>query len=269
VEFASNFFLIKFFDGSKVKNMKSDWLQNEPSIILGIVRIKQPKYLLTVILAISLCFLMGCEKNDAASTSASNTVNQAEGQFDQEAYQKAKDEALADAEKALEARKRGAPMPPSQFRFPNTPEPEQGIPDYLNFYRINDHYPTYLLCQYDVDKKEYNQSVEARWFKTSLEQVRQSGPAKFPPIKWIAVIIVNGAEWQGASTYEQAHKVGAIFKASDVFNPSCDLSQLVAHADMNRHPFQYDTSQPTPGDQDRWLIVEQHAATNQTNTVSN
>jgi hypothetical protein len=56
--------------------------------------------------------------------------------------------------------------------------------------------------------------------------------------------------------------VGAIFKASDVFDSSRDLSQLVVEVNMDRHPFKYDTSQPTPGEQQRWIIVEQHAATN-------
>jgi hypothetical protein len=129
----SNFFLKKIFGGRRVGNMKSDTLLNEPGIILGIVRIKQTKYLLMVILAISLCLLMGCKKNDTTSASTSNTVNQAEGQFDQEAYQKAKDEAMAESEKEYKARLNGAPLPPSEFRFPNTPEPEQRIPNYLNF----------------------------------------------------------------------------------------------------------------------------------------
>ena len=132
---------------------------------------------------------------------------------------------------------------------------------------MNDHYPAYLLCEYDVEGTNYSQASEPKWFQASLEQIRQSGPEKFPPVvKWVAVIIINRAGWTNASTYEQAHKVGAIFKASDVFNPSFDLSQLVAQAGMDRHPFKYDTSQPTPGDQDRWLIVEQHAATNSAST---
>jgi hypothetical protein len=127
---------------------------------------------------------------------------------------------------------------------------------------MNDHYPTYLLCEYRVYEKKYNQSDEPGWFEAALKQVRESGPTNFPPIQWVAVIIANSADWESGSTFEQAYKVGAIFKVSDVFNPSCDLSQLVVHADMDRHPFKYDPSQPTPGDQDVWLIVEQHAATN-------
>ena len=71
-----------------------------------------------------------------------------------------------------------------------------------------------------------------------------------------------------ASTFEKSFKVGAIFKASEVFDSSHDLSQLVADAEMDRHPFKYDTHQPTPGEQQRWLIVERHAATNAPTTGS-
>jgi hypothetical protein len=80
----------------------------------------------------------------------------------------------------------------------------------------------------------------------------------------VAVAIHNRAEQKGVSTFEQSFKVGAIFKASDVFDSSCDLSQLTARADMNRHPFKYDPQQPTPGEQQRWLVVEQHATNNPT-----
>jgi hypothetical protein len=37
---------------------------------------------------------------------------------------------------------------------------------------------------------------------------------------------------------------------------------------MDRHPFVYDTQQPTPGEQQRWVIVERHAATNNPTTVT-
>jgi hypothetical protein len=219
------------------------------------------------VLAVGLFFLSGCGKNNGTSqlTAPQPTVEQStqsESGFDQQAYQKAKDEMVADAEKEYKARANGTPLPPSEFRFPNTPEPEQRIPDYLNFYCINDHYPTYLLCEYRVSDKNYNESDEPRWFEAALKQVHDSGPTNFPPVQWVAVIIANSADWESGSTFEQAYKVGAIFKASDVFSPSYDLSQLVAHAALDRHPFEYDTSQPTAGDQQRWLIVERCAATN-------
>jgi hypothetical protein len=163
----------------------------------------------------------------------------------------------------LKARVNGMSEPPSQFPLPNV-EGYAGhpLPDYVNFYCINDHYPNYLLCQYDVDEKNYDQSKESGWFKAALKQVRRSGPKKFPPIDWVAVVIDNGADWKGPGTFEQCYKVGAIFKASDVFGSSHELSQLVADAAKDRHPFKYDQIQPTPGDQQRWLIVERHSVTN-------
>jgi hypothetical protein len=176
-------------------------------------------------------------------------------------------EALKYSAKQAEDRAHGVPLPPSQFPFPNYDTgPGRPLPVHVNFYCINDHYPEYLLCQYDVDEKNHNQTDESKWFKTALKQARHSGPTKFPPIKWVAVIIVNRAGWNGASTFEQAHKVGAIFKASDVFDSSHALSQLVADAAMDRHPFFLDPqrSQYIPMEQQRWMIVERHAATNDT-----
>ncbi|HTV40819.1 MAG TPA: hypothetical protein VMF08_09600 [Candidatus Sulfotelmatobacter sp.] len=182
-------------------------------------------------------------------------------------YQRDKDAAFAYAAKQAEDRANGVPLPPSQFPFPNYDAgPGRPVPPYVNFYSINDHYPDYLQCEYDVDVKNYSQSDEPGWFKTSLEKIRRLGPKKFPPIKWIAVIIVNRAEWHGSSTFEQAHKIGAIFKASDVFDSSRSLSKLIASATMDRHPFFLDLRKPDlfPAEQQRWLIVEQHAATNDT-----
>jgi len=49
-------------------------------------------------------------------------------------------------------------------------------------------------CASMMLKKDYNQTNEPEWFKASLKQIRHSGPKKFPPIKWVAVIIVNRAE---------------------------------------------------------------------------
>jgi len=136
----------------------------------------------------------------------------------------------------------------------------------VNSYGVDDPYPNYLECVYDVDEKNYNQSKEPKWFIESLKQIRHLGPQKFPPIKWIAVVIKNRAEHKGASTFEQSFKVGAIFKASDVFDSSRDLSRLIAGAQMDRHPFKYDPHQPTMDEQQRWIIVEQHVATNNPTT---
>jgi hypothetical protein len=169
--------------------------------------------------------------------------------------------------KQREDRIRGIPPPLSQFPFPNIyGEPLHPRPNYVNFYAINDHYPDYLLCEYDVDVKNYNQSNEPKWFKAALKQARRSGTTKFPPIKWIAVIICNEAEWKDANTMDQAFKVGAIFKASDVFDSSKDLSQMIAAAAMDRHPFFLDRKRPDlfPAEQQRWVIVERHATNNPT-----
>jgi hypothetical protein len=136
----------------------------------------------------------------------------------------------------------------------------------VNFYQIDDRYPTYLLCMYDVEENHYDQVDEPGWFEKALQQIRSSGSQKVPPIKWIAVAIFNRAEHKGASTFEQSFKVGAIFSASDVFDQSRDPLQLVAQTELNRHPFKDD---PQGEPQQRWVIVEQHAATNHPTTGSN
>jgi hypothetical protein len=74
----------------------------------------------------ALFLLSGCGKDNEPSqsdaTSHQATVDQptqSQEGFDEEAYQKAKDEAMEASEKAYEARAHGAPLPPSQFHFPN------------------------------------------------------------------------------------------------------------------------------------------------------
>jgi hypothetical protein len=175
-------------------------------------------------------------------------------------------EAFQYADKQAEDRAHGVPLPPSQFPFPNVEGyAHHPPPAYVNFYAVDDRYPTYLQCDYDVDEKNYSQSDEPKRFKVALKQIRHSGPTKFPPIKWIAVIIYNRGDYKDKNTtFEQCTKVGAIFKASDVFDSSRDLSQLIAHTDMDRHPFKYDPNQSTPGEQRRWVIVERHATNNPT-----
>ena len=174
------------------------------------------------------------------------------------------EEALAFSRLLMKARVNGMPEPPSQFPFPNV----EGyalhpVPAYVNFYCMNDHYPNYLLCQYDVDENNYDQSKESGWFKVALKKIRRAGTKKFPPIEWVAVTIYNRGDYKDEhTTFEQCTKVGAIFKASDVFDSSRNLSELIASVAMDRHPFKYDLIQPTPGDQQRWLIVERHSVTN-------
>jgi len=188
-------------------------------------------------------------------------------------YQESKDAALAYAEMIYQRKIHNPELitnpPPSEWPFPNYQTGlGRPLPVRVNFYAINDHYPAYLLCQYDVKEKYYNQTNEPGWFKAPLKQIRHSGSKNFPPIKWVSVMIVDRGEFKDASTWEKCCKVGAIFKASDVFDSSCKLSQLIAHAEMDRHPYLYDQQQPTPGEQQRWLIVERHAATNPPTTGS-
>jgi hypothetical protein len=225
-------------------------------------------------MASSLGVLVGCVYGGEGSSGVLSTTNAppqmtapeftkqpGSNEADREAN-RAFDEYVA---KQREDRIRGIPPPPSQFPFPNVyGEPLHPRPNHVNFYRINDSYPTYLLCEYDINEENYSQSNEPKWFKAALKQIRSSGSKKFPPIKWIAVSIRNVAEHKDASTFEKSFKVGAIFKASDVFDSSSDLSQLFAHAGMVQHPFSLDLNRPAlfPAEQQCWLIVERHAATN-------
>lgn len=154
---------------------------------------------------------------------------------------------------------------PSQKSLPNfAAGPGLPLPLGMNFYQQDEHYPGYIICTYDVSEKHYDPANEPEWFRAAIVQIRGAGQDRFPSVSWFAIIIVNRAEWHGASTFEQAHKVGAIFKASDVFYPDNDPLQLIAHATMDRHPFHLDLqkSEYFPSDQQHWLIVERHAATN-------
>jgi hypothetical protein len=115
----------------------------------------------------------------------------------------------------------------------------------------------------------YDRTRESEWFKAALAGIRKSGSEKLPPIKWIAVIICNRREHKDAATFERSFKVGAIFKASDVFDSSRDVSQLILSAKMDRHPFKYDKHPRIVDEQQHWLIMERHAATNPPTTGSN
>jgi hypothetical protein len=182
-------------------------------------------------------------------------------------YQRQKEAALAYAEKVREERL-GNP-PTNEVALPN-PEGGPGMPFPIgvDFYETDPRYPEYLWCAYDVSEKHYDPSKEPQWFEAALLQVRAHGPKRFPPIKWVAVVIVNRAEHRGASTFEQCFKAGAIFRASEVFDSENDLRKTISRADVDRHPFRYDPQQPTPREQQRWVVVERHAATNHTATGS-
>jgi hypothetical protein len=201
--------------------------------------------------------------NSALAVAADQSTNQSDWQYEQR-RRDALAKAMADSEKDYEEKLLHPPTNKVIFLPNYQAGPLNPRPIHVNFYAINDHYQTYLLCQYDVDEKNYDQSGESGWFQAALKQIRKLGPQKFPPFKWVAVIISNRAEHKDASTFEQCHKVGAIFKAGDVFDSSSNLSKLIAGAEMDRHPFKYDTTQPTPGEQQRWVIVERHATNNPT-----
>ncbi len=240
---------------------------------------KQAEHFMWAILAIISCLFAGCGRHAETAMENSSATNLTQQEMEDRAriqsvnWQSPTDtsplaEAMRKADKIYQEKLRNPPTN-KEVPLPNYQAgPLNPRPAHVNFYAIDDRYPTYLQCQYDnVDEQNYDQSKEVKRFKASLEQIRQLGPKKFPPIKWVAVIIVNRAEWK-EGTIDQAHKVGAIFKASDVFDSSKDLSQLIASVDMDRHPFKIDRQQPTPGEQQRWIIVEQHAATNNPTTGS-
>ena len=75
-------------------------------------------------------------------------------------------------------------------------------------------------------------------------------------------MIVNRSENTDKSMFERSHKVAAIFNADNVFDCSHSLTHLVGNSEMDRQPFKYDLQQSTPGEQQRWMVVERHAATN-------
>jgi hypothetical protein len=171
--------------------------------------------------------------------------------------------ALERAAKAREERMQGIPLPPSQFPLPNPPTgPNLPLPICVNFYSVNDSYTNYLLCLYPVSENHYDPSNETNWFEAALLQVRTAGPEKFPPLKWVAIIIANRAEMTNTETIDQSHKVGEIFNARDVFGFEKSVREIIGQGQVDRHPFHLDSSQPTPSEQQRWLIVERHAATN-------
>jgi hypothetical protein len=154
--------------------------------------------------------------------------------------------------------------PTNDMGLPNfAAGPGLPLPLGMNYYQTEGHYPAYIICTYDVSEKHYDPANEPEWFKAAILQIRGAGQDRFPPVKWFVIIIVNRAEWHGASTFEQAHKVGAIFKASDIFYPDNNPIQLIKQAKMDRHPLLL-----TPNDEQNWPIVEQDA-TNSVTTAPN
>ena len=221
---------------------------------------RRPPLLCCILIA--QCVTAGCGRGNnnktspqqSSSTSTSGTVS--EQQASQGRYQQGKAAAMEYAQKVYEQGGLKSPVLPNYPAGPGRPSPVQ-----VNFYQIHDDHPDYLLCLFDVDESPYDPSEESRWFESALRQIRNTGQTRFPPVKWVAVIIRNRAEQKDAQTYERAHRVGAVFALKDVFNSSCSLSKLVAAAQLDRHPFAYDPQRTISWEQDRWLIVERNAAT--------
>ena len=143
------------------------------------------------------------------------------------------------------------------------------LPIGVNFYGMKNRFPDYLLCSYDVSERRYDQTNEPKWLEAALLQVRGKERSAFPPVKWVAVILFNRAEAGPGTLRDQLAKAGAVFKADDVFGRAVDVRKAVAGATVDRHPLIYDMSQPTPGEQERWMIVERHAATSRPARISN
>jgi hypothetical protein len=123
------------------------------------------------------------------------------------------------------------------------------------------YYPGYLLVSYAVEERRYEPKDEPAWLAASIRQIRDLGSHRFSPqFEWVAVVIRNSAEHKGVDTFTQSYKVGAIFRARDVFDRSLSPNQLAAQAAKDRSPFQYDPAAPEKRSQ-RWLIVERHMST--------
>ena len=227
------------------------------------VSMKRAKRLMRVALAVGCCLSTGCGRNRNGPTDSSSAkgsdgmLSEDSNQWSKEAYERA----FAHADKEG----------PPKWSLPNfVAGPGMPRPDAVNFYRIDKHYLAYLLCEYDVRETHYDQGNEPEWFKAALLQIRATGRDKFPPfVKWVAVIICNRAEGVAGHPIAESSKAGATFDASEIFDPTLDISQLVAQADVDRHPSKYNPQGQETWDVERWLIVERHAAATATATNSN
>jgi YD repeat-containing protein len=172
--------------------------------------------------------------SDARSQPAEVTPDE-----DHAAYQRAKDQAVAESKREYYQKLRNPSA--KRISLPNF-SPGAGLPPPIgiNFYEEREWYPGYLLCLYDVSEAHYDPSNEPEWFEPALLQIRGYGRSRFPPSKWVAVIVRNRAEHKGVSTFEQSHKVGAIFELNDVFDRSCNLTDLVKRTPLDRHPLVYE-----------------------------
>jgi hypothetical protein len=187
-------------------------------------------------------------KSGGSSTNAGGTAQQTQSD---EAYQREKEAILQHAEQFRDRSIRN----PLQETLP-LPNPPTGSglprPIAVNFYQVYREYPGYLLCLYEVDEIPYRSNDEVKWFTNSLVQIRSQGKARFPKFEWVAVAIFNRADYQGVNTFERCFKVGAIFRADDVFDPGHDFIAVMNTAHMDREPFKYEAANNL---QQRWLVV--------------
>ena len=197
----------------------------------------------------SITMLVGCQR---AEVVASYNDNSDSDQFDK------KLDSIFGEDKAgagKDGLQRPLPLPLPNFEG----GPMRPLPANINFYMIYDQFPSYLLCTYRIKEENYDSSKEAEYFQKSLQQIRDLGDKEFPPVRWIAVIIRNLAEHKDTSTFEKSFKVGGIFKASDVFDHSKSISNLVSNVELDHHPFVYEPKQHTDTNlQQRWILVERH-----------
>lgn len=217
-----------------------------------------------LVLGVGFCLLTGCGHKpegslpDSPQTNLSGTPIRDERQWTTGDYQRDKEAALRYAAKVREETLRNPPAKeeilPNFDSGPGFPRP-LGV----NFYQIDDRYPAYLLCTYDVNENSYESAKEPEWFKAAILQIRASGHQRFPPHKWVAISIFNRSDDKGAGNFEQRFKVGAVFNAIDVFDSSTNPLKLIARAEKDPLPFK---DNPKGAQQQRWVIVERHAATN-------
>ena len=139
------------------------------------------------------------------------------------------------------------------LRFP-LPNREGGTPAQQNFYMIDPLYSRYLVAQFDVSESPYDSNKEPEWIADSVSQIRSKGQDRFPPVSFITIAIFNRAEHNGEETFVPAHKAAVIAPASEVFDSTKSVDEIVAHLQLDRHPFELD------GERQRWLIVERHVA---------
>jgi hypothetical protein len=218
---------------------------------------------ITLSLLIACCLVLASRimsgKEDAAKGTPAEPTTTHEGSASR-AQQLAKDDEGRTRSLAL-AFALAASGPSNEIPLPNF-EGRPGVspPIGVNFYMVFKDYPDYLLCKYDVWEEHYDRTNEPAWFIAALGQIRDLGPNRFPPERYIAIAIFNRAEHRDEKSYAQAYKVAAIFDVNGVFDPSVDIGELMGRTRMDRQPFVYDPQQSTPSQQQRWVIVERHAA---------